>query len=254
VRLAAVRPVAVGKWAGGGRAVPGRPAIGRGRLGFQVRGKTAGVSAGIASFPALRLRAAARRVGVGSAIAATVWSSGFCAAALPGLPAVAEGGQLLIAVYVRPVIVSAGVAAGGMGQSAGELVYQLPEIWAGQVLPAGYVGDSLAALALVRGDGWALVDGALQVAGRAVLDQYGLPVMFDTAGAEKWIAARLLEADKALGMVWMRPGAGRDALLSQRRAAVEATVRKRAKSLSGIEDDAKRAALVADLDFLQRGA
>lgn len=275
VRLPALRSVARGKWAGRARVVPVVPELGRGGLWQRARAKVCGVvpvigrGAGLRLGGRARVQAVAPGIGlavvfravpkarggaVGSGVGAAAWRSAVPAAVLSGIAA-ARGGACLHLITPMPAAALAlapWMSVGGPGESAGESVYALPAQWAGQVLPAAYLGESLAVLALVRGESWAFVEGALRVAGRVVLDQYGLPLVIDETRVERWRVSRLDDAEKMLGMIWMAAGSVRDALLSERRQAVEALVRKRAKSIAGVADAAARAALVADMDFLQR--
>lgn len=182
----------------------------------------------------------------------STWRSGARAAASVNLSVCDQGRRVVISPGGRGASVSPWRVASGPGVSAGELAYMLPDAWAAWPLPGGYIGEALLLAALARGEPWGLVSGGVQVGGRVLIDQYGAVLPLNEADVGKWLKRQLLVIEKMLGAVWMAAGDARNEALSDMRAASWADVRKRAKSLPGVADEAKRAALSADLDFLQR--
>lgn len=220
------------------------------KLGKAARRSVGGVAPGVglAMRAAKRLRETAARC----ATAGVVWHFGARAGGVGSVSSCWPGGRVVISPGARRVGVSVWSMADGPGASSGESVYVLPDAWAGWPLPAGYIGEALLLAALARGDAWALVGGGVAVGGRVLVDQYGAPLALDADDVGKWLGRQLLTIEKMLGAVWMADGAARDEALSSLRSASWADVRKRAKSINGIQDAAVRAALVADLDFLMR--
>ena len=191
-------------------------------------------------------------VRTGCAASPVAWRSGARAAWSGSLSLCDQGRRVVISPGGRRVSVLPWKVASGPGVSAGELAYALPDAWAAWPLPSGYIGEALLLAALARGEPWGLVSGGVQVGGRVLIDQYGAELLLNESDVNKWLKRQLLTVEKMLGAVWMAAGDARNEALSDMRAASWADVRKRAKSLSGVADTTKRAALSADLDFLQR--
>jgi hypothetical protein len=144
-------------------------------------------------------------------------------------------------------------AGRGPGPAAGEFSVPLPAVWLEMEFPAAFIGRDLAALALLRGESWALSGQVLSVGGRVLVGEVGDEVLF--AGAEDvegWIADRYAELARYLGALGLPQGARRDAVLSKYRRLAAVAVRSGAKYARGVGDDARRAALLADLRWLER--
>ena len=139
----------------------------------------------------------------------------------------------------------------GPGSSVGEAVQALPAALAGWPLPSGYIGRKLAALAVARGEVAAVVGNALTVGGRVVIEPSGAGVFVATGGEARAVRALALEAAHVADGVVLAAGPVRDAWLSEQRAAGASYVRKNAKVAGKIADEAKRAAVLADLKFME---
>lgn len=251
VRLAGVRAVRAG--ASILLRMPAAPAgvagVVRGVRGLRVGpgARRSGVVPLARSAVALRSAATVRRVPASVGVVPVSWRFG--GAARRGLAVAApwSARRLVIAAGARAVAVSPWRVMAGPGQSAGEISYALPAAWSAWEMPAGYIGEIGAVVALVRGESWAMSDEAVTIGGRVLVDQHGAAVVMDDVSAAKWVDRQLLTAEKMLGAVWMAPGPARDAALSDMRDASWSDVRKRVKSLGAVSDAAVRAALVADL-------
>lgn len=198
-------------------------------------------------WPAVKMRGTAANADVFP----VEWRSG-AALAMTGIAGgvpVAE--SLLIVPCVRGAAVSAWKKTSSPGKSAGESAYVLPAEWAAWPLPAGYIGEAAALLALARGEAWAVSEAGLLIGGRVLVDQYGVTAEMDAEYAGRWVGRQLSTVEKMLGVIWMASGPAKVAAMSDMRAATWGDVRKRAKSLGGVVDGQVRAALIADLDFLQ---
>lgn len=141
----------------------------------------------------------------------------------------------------------------GPGSAAGEFLMPLPAVWLAQGYPAGYIGRDLAALALLRGESWALSGSVLSVGGRVVIAAEGVDILFvDAADVEGWIADRYAELARYLGALGLPAGSRRDAVLSNYRRLAGMAVRSGAKYARGVGDAGRRAALLADLAWIER--
>lgn len=148
----------------------------------------------------------------------------------------------------------AGIREGrGPGSAAGEFLVPLPAVWLDQEYPVGCVGRDLAALALLRGESWALSGGVLSVGGRVVIAADGSDIIFsDGADVEDWIADRYAELARYLGALGLPQGARRDAVLSRYRRLAAVAVRAGSKFVGAVGDPVRRSAMVADLRWIER--
>lgn len=212
-----------------GRLVAARPAIKSAALRLAVAGRGVALSAKIGA-AVLSFAAVLRPVGVGPGHAAR---------------------RVVIVKPLARVSLSGAKKGAGPGVSVGEVVQALPAALAGWPLPEGYIGRRLAALAVARGEVVQVEGNSLTVGGRVVLEPSGEAVFVATGGAVKAARALALEAGHIGEGVALAAGAVRDAWLSEQRAAAASFVRKNAKAAAKVGDAGKRAALLADLKYME---
>lgn len=196
---------------------------------------------------ALRARVALASAAVGAAVLSFGFS-GRLARSFAGH----RRASLVIVKRLARVGSSAARKGAGPGESAGEVAGVLPAGWMAFPLPGEFIGKKVAALALARGEPWALAGQQLTIGGRVLIDTAGVPVFVATASAaQKVVDAAMLEAVQINGGLSMPSGSARDAWLSARRTEAAAYLKKNAKSFNNVQGAAKRAALVADLRFME---
>ena len=172
---------------------------------------------------------------------------------LPGPVACRVGRSYTITTPARRAGISRLLAIAGPGRSAGETIQPLPDVWLNQAWPADYIGQQLAALAVLRGESWAADEAGLTVGGRVVITEAGANMLFDgDDAAAAWLDVQVGALAGALGLIWLAPGALRERLISAHRARIASGVMRRARLAYRIADGPRRAALVADLDWMQR--
>ncbi len=162
------------------------------------------------------------------------------------------GQSIVVAFRARRVAVGALRHMQGPGQSAGAIVQPLPAVWLAQTWPAEYIGRELAALAILRGEPWALDGTYLNVAGRVVVGEGGAEIPFENeADLAQWIERRMDELAGYLGILTMQQG-WREILINQQRARIASAVARGAKRAGRIADGERKAALIADLNWMQQ--
>lgn len=160
--------------------------------------------------------------------------------------------RLAISARLSRLSVSPGRRVNGPGSSAGESVGVLPAVWLAFALPVSFIGKKAAALALARGEAWEVVGNALQIGGRVLIDAYGVPVFVSSQdSAAKLMKTTLSEAAALVGGISLPVGPGRDSWLSDQRISAAAYVKRYRKAHYNVGDEATRAAMVADLRFME---
>lgn len=140
----------------------------------------------------------------------------------------------------------------GPGHSAGEFAGQLPAAWLAYPLPVDFIGKKVAALALARGEPWALAGQKITIGGRVLIDAAGSDVFAASlAAAKKIIDAATLEAVQLAGGLSLPAGEGRDAWLSAKRAESASYLKRYGRAFVPVVVEARRVALVADLRFME---
>lgn len=232
-----------------GAAVGCAQGVRRGGLLIGLAGRGA-AAVGLIAAASLRLAVPMRRaafVGLQAAASLVFAARGRAVAMGPGR----FGRGVTIVKALRRVEVSPARSLAGPGQSVGEVVQALPAALLAFVLPVGYIGRKLAALAVARGEGAVVVGNALIVGGRVVIEPSGVPVFVGQGGEVKAVRALALEAGHIGEGVTLAAGQVRDAWLSEQRTAAASYVRKYAKAAAKIEDDGRRAAALADLRYVE---
>jgi len=238
-------------------ATPARAAGLRGHLGAgAVRYATPGRAAGLsAKIGAGVVKYGARLAGpaVGSVLpAAGALHLGFVGVRLDSLPAVRGSGALgLVAAFGLPAVGGPWVAP-IVAARAGDEVLALPAVWQAMTWPAGgYIGGALAALAVLRGEPVAVVDGLATVAGRVLVDAGGQAV----AAADADAVYGLLQEDyqdltAIAGGLTVPDGDGRAQWLDWLRLRAAADIAGRSRAVKGAALD-RVPALAADMRWLE---
>lgn len=231
-----------------GAAVACAAGVGRGALWL---GRVAGPSVGLvvragSLWLALRLRGAA----VSGRIAAAALVFAALARRVGKGPESWARGVTIVKPLAR-VSVSAARALNGPGQSVGEVVQVLPVALRDYPLPVGRIGRKLAALAVARGETMAVVGNTLTIGGRVLIEASGSDAFIEVSGAARVMRALSLEAGHIGEGVALAVGSVRDTWLSERRIEAAAFVKKNVKAALKTEDQARRAALLADLRYME---
>jgi hypothetical protein len=141
----------------------------------------------------------------------------------------------------------------GPGQSAAEFIAPLPEVWLEQTWPGEYIGLGLAALALLRGEGWMVEGNALIVAGRAVISDDGTDGWIESEGAAAvWVDKQVEKLAGVLGVIALPQSGVRDRLVSQAREKAAKEAESIVKSAGGIAAGSRQKAMQAESAWRQR--
>lgn len=227
------------------------PVAGTGALRIGKVGRAGGVAPAI-GVGALRIGKVWRAAAVGGVV-----RRGHLRIAKRAAPTAAQwrgevGQSIVVAFRARRVAVGVLRHMQGPGQSAGAIVQPLPAVWLAQTWPAEYIGRELAALAILRGEPWALDGTYLNVAGRVVVGEGGIEVVFESADdAAGWVMGRMADLAGYLGVIAL-PAGWREDLVSRHRVRAGAAVKRGAAAAKKVADGPQKMALLADLTWIQR--